>query len=137
MKRLRLIIILLFIILFCSGCLFENKEQMITVQKWDSEEEIYNDFKKITVKKQVQQAIEIVENADWEIEKEEMAGNAEYQFQFQSKNGDESKVASYLLWISSNSENLEITTDSNKVAELTKQDSAGLYRIVTQKEFIK
>ena len=66
-----------------------------------------------------------------------MAGSAEYQFQFQSKIGDEGKTASYLLWISSNSESLEITTDSNKVAKLTKQDSANIYGILTQKEFIK
>lgn len=137
MKKIKLITILLATIFFCSGCLLEIKEQNVTVQKRNNESGIYEDFKKITDKKQVQQAIEIVENADWQIEKEEMNGNADYQFQFPFKHGSEGKEASYLLWINSDDENLEIVTDSNKHVKLSRNDSADLHSILIGKEFIK
>ena len=72
-------------------------------------------------------------------EKVEMARYADYQFQFPSKNsnGSEDKIASYLLWISPKSENLEIVTDSDRYVKLTKQDSADLYEILTEEELIK
>lgn len=63
---------------------------------------------------------------------------ADYQFQFPRKysNGDD-KLASYLLWISPNGENVELMTDSDKYVKLTKEDSADLYEIITGEALIK
>ena len=63
---------------------------------------------------------------------------ADYQFQFPLKirNGDD-KLASYLLWVSPNGENVEIVTDGEEYVELPKQDSADLYEILTGEALIK
>lgn len=139
MKKIILFLSLLGILLVTSGCLNEMIGQKITVQKRTGEENIFEDFKEVTKKKQVKKAIDIVKNANWENEKVEMARYADYQFQFPSKNinGSEDKIASYLLWISPKSENLEIVTDSDRYVKLTKQDSADLYEILTEEELIK
>jgi hypothetical protein len=107
--------------------------QKITIQQRTGEENIFDDFKEITQKKQVEKTIDIVKNANWENEKVVMARYADYQFQFQSKGGDgnEDKIASYLLWISPNGENLEMVTDRDKYVKLTEKDSADLYKIIT------
>lgn len=130
---------LLGVLLVTSGCLNEMIGQKITVQKRTGEENIFEDFKEVTQKKQVKKAIDIVKNANWEKEKVEMARFADYQFQFPSKtnDGSEDKIASYLLWISPNGENLEGVTDSGKYVKLTKQDSADLYEIVTGEALLK
>jgi len=120
-----------------SGCLNEMNEQKITVQKRTGEENIFDDFKEVTQKKQVEKAIDIVKNANWENAKVEMERYADYQFQFPFKNSSEDKIASYLLWISPNGENLEIVNDSDKYVKLTKHDSADLYEILTGEELIK
>jgi hypothetical protein len=114
-------------------------EQRITVQKRTSKENIFEDFKEITQKKQVEKAIDIVKNSNWENAKVKMARYADYQFQFPFKNsnGSEDKISSYLLWISSNGENLEIVTDSDRYVRLTKEDSVALYKILTSEELIK
>ncbi len=138
MKKIILFFSLLGILLVTSGCLNEMNEQKITVQKRTSEENIFAEFKEVTQKKQVEKAIDIVKNSNWENAKVEMARYADYQFQFPFKNsnGSEDKIASYLLWISSNGENLEIVTDSDRYVKLTKQDSADLYKILTSEELI-
>ena len=131
MKKIRLFITLLAVLLIASGCLAEMRGQKITIQKRNSEDEIFEDFKEVTQRKQVRKAIEIVENANWEIEKVESTGYADYQFQFPFKSNNEDKIASYLLWITPNGENLEISTDSDRYVKLTNQDSANLYKILT------
>ena len=125
--------------LVTSGCLNEMVGQKITVQKRTGEENIFEDYKEVNQKKQVEKAIDIVKNANWENEKVEMAGYADYQFQFPPKNynGSEGKMASYLLWISSNGENLEIVTDGDRYVKLKKQESTDLYEILTGEELIK
>lgn len=123
--------------LVTSGCLNEMVGQKITVQKRTGEENIFEDYKEVNQKKQVEKAYGIVKNANWENKKVEMARYADYQFQFPFKNSSENKIASYLLWVSPNGENLDIITDSDKFVKLTKQDSADLYEILTGEELIK
>lgn len=139
MKKVILFISLLGVLLVASGCLNEKIGQKITVQKRTGEENIFEDFKEVTQRKQVKIAIDIVKNANWESEKVEMAGYADYQFQFPSKNNNssEDKIASYLLWISPNGDNLELVTDSGKYVKLAEQDSSDLYEILTGEELIK
>ncbi|MEY9979087.1 hypothetical protein [Lysinibacillus sp. RC79] len=69
MKKITLIISLLAVLLIISGCLSEMKGQKITVQKRVGEDDIYEDYKEVTQKKQVQKAIDIVKNANWETTK--------------------------------------------------------------------
>ena len=123
MKKILLLLSVLSILLVSSGCVNEMIGQKITVQKRTGEENTFEDFKEVTQRKQVTQAIDIVKNANWENVKVEMESYADYQFQFPFKNSSEDKIASYLLWISPNGENLEIVTDSDKYVKLTKQDS--------------
>ncbi|MEO4053071.1 hypothetical protein [Solibacillus sp. CAU 1738] len=137
MKKIILFFSLLAVLIVSSGCLNEVVGQKITVQKRTGEENFFEDFKEVNQKKQVEKAIAIVKNANWENAKVEMARYADYQFQFPFKNSSENKIASYLLWISPNGENLEIVMDSFKYAKLTKQDSANLYKILTGEELIK
>ena len=137
MKKTILFFSLLGVLLVISGCLNEMVGQKITVQKRTGEENTFEDFKEVNQKKQVEKAIDIVKNANWENKKVEMARYADYQFQFPFKNSSENKIASYSLWISVNGENLEIVTDSDRYVKLTEQDSANLYEILTGEELIK
>lgn len=136
MKKILLILSVLGVLLVSSGCVNEMIGQKITVQKRTREENIFEDFKEVTQRKQVTKAIDIVKSANWENTKVEMERYADYQFQFPSKNSSEDKIASYLLWISPNGENLEIVTDSDRYVKLTKHDSADLYEILTGEELI-
>ncbi|TDY02294.1 UNVERIFIED_CONTAM: hypothetical protein BJ099_11086 [Lysinibacillus xylanilyticus] len=137
MKKIILFFSLLAVMLVTSGCLNEMVGQKITVQKRTGEENIFEDYKEVNQKKQVEKAYGIVKNANWENTKVELARYADYQFQFPFKNSSENKIASYLLWITPNGENLEIVTDTNKYVKLTKQDSADLYEILTGEELIQ
>lgn len=134
MKKIILFFSLVGVLLVTSGCLNEMVGQKITVQKRTGEENIFEDYKEVNQRKQVKKAIDIVKNANWENEKALMVRYADYQFQFPFKNSSENKIASYLLWVSPNGENLEIVTDSDKYVKLTKQDSAKLYEILTGEE---
>ncbi|MBD3109898.1 hypothetical protein IEO70_16280 [Bacillus sp. AGMB 02131] len=136
MKKILLILSVLGVLLVSSGCVNEMIGQKITVQKRTGEENIFEDFKEVTQRKQVTKAIDIVKSANWENTKVEMERYADYQFQFPSKNSSEDKIASYLLWISPNGENLEIVTDSDRYVKLTKHDSADLYEILTGEDLI-
>lgn len=139
MKKVKLVFSLLCVLLLTSGCLNGMSGQKITVQKRTGQENIFEEFKEITDTKQVEKAIGIVDNATWENEKAEMEDYADYQFQFpfRNNNSSEDKIASYLLWINSNGEDLEIVTDSNRYVRLTKQDSAQLYKILTEEALMK
>lgn len=138
LKKIILFISLLSVLFVTSGCSNEVMGQKITVQKRIGEENIFEDFKEVTQKNKVEEAIDTVKNADWENDKVELAGYADYQFQFLSKNDDtDDKIASYLLWISSNGENLELLSDSDKYVKLTNRDSADLYEILTGEVLLK
>ncbi|MFJ7935113.1 hypothetical protein [Sporosarcina sp. NPDC096371] len=131
MKKLCLIVILFSLLLPTIGCVADVQEQKITVQKQVGEDKVHEDFREISDRKKVSTAIEIVKSADWENAKIKMERYPDYQFQFPLKNGSQDKIASYLLWISPNGENVEIVTDGGKYVKLTEQDSATLYEILT------
>jgi uncharacterized protein YcfL len=144
MKKVRLIIYLISLLLITSGCMTDIEKQKsgmnkqkITIQKRIGEENIFEDYREVTKSKQVQEAIEIVKNANWGNTKVEMTRFADYQFQFPFNNSREGKIASYSLWVSPNVENLEIVTDTYRYVKLTKQDSAILYEILTGEALIK
>ncbi|MGE7917234.1 hypothetical protein [Lysinibacillus xylanilyticus] len=134
LKKITLFISLLAVLLIISGCLAEMRGQKITVQKRVGEDEIYEDYKEVTQKKQVQKAMDIVKNANWETTKKDMMRSADFQFQFPFKNSSEGKIASYSLWLSPDDEYLEIVTDSDKYVKLTKPDSEKLYEILIEEK---
>ena len=136
MKKIILLFSILVFLLVTSGCLYEMIGQKITVQKQTGEENIFEEFREVTSKKQVKKAINIIKNAKWENEKVEMGRHADYRFQFPSKNRND-KIASYLLWISPEGQNLEIVTENYEYVKLTKQDSAELFGILIGEESIK
>lgn len=109
----------------------EMKRQKISIQKRIREENLFEDYKEITAREQVEKALDIIKEADWENAKAEMSRFPDLQFQFPSVNDDNTKLANYLLWVTPNGENLEIVTDGGKYVKLAKQDSADLFGIVT------
>ncbi len=110
--------------------------QKITVQKQTGEENHFEELREVIEKTQVKKAINIMKNAKWENKKVEMGRDADYRFQFPSKNRN-AKLASYLLWVSPDGQNIEIVTESYEYVKLTKEDSAKLYAILTGEELIK
>lgn len=137
MKKILLLFSVLIILLVSSGCVNKMIGQKITVQNRTGEENTFEEFREITQRKQVNKAIDIVENANWENAEVNMERYADYQIQFPFKNDSEDKITSYLLWISPNGKNLEIASDSDRYVKLTKHDSADLYNILTGEELIK
>ncbi len=135
LKKVKLFILLVSFCVLVSGCTL--KTQKITIQKRIGDENVFEDYKEVTQSKQVNKAIEVIENAEWKSNNVEMKDFADYQFQFPFKNSNENKIASYLLWINPNGENLEIVTDNDRYVKLTKQDSADLYEILTGEELIE
>ena len=134
MKIIRLFISLLVVLLITSGCSSDMYGQKIAVQKRIvTEDDAFKSFNEVTEKTQVQQAIGIVKNANWENEKVDMIGHTDYQFQFLSKNSIEEELESYSLWDSENGEIIEISNNRGKYAKLTKQESADLFKILTGK----
>lgn len=69
MKKILLLLSVLSVLLVSSGCVNEMIGQKITVQNRTGEENIFEDFKEVTQRKQVNKAIDIVKNAHWENEK--------------------------------------------------------------------
>ncbi|MFJ8459538.1 hypothetical protein ACIQ57_10450 [Lysinibacillus xylanilyticus] len=82
MKKIILFFSLLGVLLVISGCLNEMVGQKITVQKRTGEENTFEDFKEVNQNKQVEKAIDIVENANWENKKVEMAAMLTINFNF-------------------------------------------------------
>ena len=131
MKTLKLLGILLSLLLITAGCSEAIKGQYITVQKVIDDDN-YEDFNKVTNKKQVLKAREILDNADWVVEKEDMAGSADYQFQFPFKSDGDNKIMSYYLWISEDGGTVEVTTDSKDYVHLSAEYSSILLEILTE-----
>lgn len=121
---------ILFVLLFITtGCSEIIKERNITVQKVLAEDN-YEDFNKITNKKQVQKVSELLDDADWKVLKDEMEEAADYQFQLPLKNSGQDKIMSYYLWISTDGDTVEITTDSRNYVHLSVDDSSALLEIL-------
>ena len=125
------IAVLLFVI---TGCLsgIENEEQNIEVQKRSCDEDKYENFKEITNNEEVQKVREILGNAEWKNAMESMSRPPDYRFIFQFNNPKiEAKAVGYEVWVSPTKDTLGIVEASNKYVQLTKENSAILYEILT------
>ncbi|MBK3493819.1 hypothetical protein JFL43_02880 [Viridibacillus sp. YIM B01967] len=125
------IAIFLFIVTGCSNRI-ENVEQRIEVQERVGDENKYEDFKVVTDNIQVQKVKKILKDTDWENAKVDMAHPPDYEFIFQYKNPNiQAKAVVYNLWISPNNDKVEIARGGNQYAQLTKENSAILFEIIT------
>lgn len=89
MKFAKYFFVLFTMILFVmTGCSIGigNEKQNIEVQKRIGNENNYEDFKEITNNGQVSKVKKILDKADWENVKVDMARPADYRFIFQFKN---------------------------------------------------
>ncbi|MFT8322462.1 MAG: hypothetical protein ABF649_16335, partial [Bacillus sp. (in: firmicutes)] len=96
----------------------------------------YEEFKKITNTKQVQEAKELLDAINWKNTKTEMTLPADYRFFFSFKTPEiEAKTVLYQLWISPNKDKVELVIHAeNKYVQLDKNTSAELLRILTGKK---
>ncbi|MCM3412644.1 hypothetical protein [Metabacillus litoralis] len=134
---LSLITILLIIVTGCSNVI-EKEEQLIEVQKHVGNLNEFEDFRKITDNKKVQNVKEILNETDWENAKVSMSRPPDYQFVFQFKNPNiEVKAVLFRVWISPNKEKLEIVQGDNQYAQLTKEQSAIMFEIITGDKIAK
>ncbi|MEH7225380.1 hypothetical protein V7112_16350 [Bacillus sp. JJ1566] len=112
-----------------TGCLspLDHKEQYIKIQKRVGNEYNYVDFKEITDNEQVQKVKKILDKADWEKAKVEMAYYEDFQFIFQHKNSED-KAVLYRLWI--NNARLALVRGNDGYVQLNEDDSAVLREIL-------
>jgi len=121
-------------IIIVTGCSNEivNEEKIIKIQKRVGNENKFEDFRKVTDSKQVIKVKDILHETDWENAKVDMARPPDYRFTFQYKNSEiKAKAVGYELWVSPNKDKIEIVKGTNQYAQLSKENSAKLYEIIT------
>ena len=133
MNTLKFVGVLLVLLVISTGCSETINGQYITVQKLATDD-TYEDFNKITKRKEVRKAREILDNVEWETEKIETKRSADYRFQFPFKNDGHNKMMSYYLWVSSDDETVEVTTDLEDYVHLSEEDSLILLEILTEEK---
>ncbi|MGG0177435.1 hypothetical protein [Gottfriedia acidiceleris] len=107
----------------------ETEKQKILVQKYSSHK--YENYREVTIDKDVLKAQEIFRNSEWKVKEEKMSRHPEYELAFQFKNPDiQVKQILYRVWVNSSDNMLEITK-SGRYVQLSKVDSATLYEIIT------
>ena len=133
MKILKFLVVLLFLLLITTGCLPAIKGQFITVQKVLDDDNIYEDFNDVTNRKQVRKAREILDNADWEVEKVEMVGPADYRFNFRLRTMATPKLCPTIYRFPMGNI-VEITTDNEDYVHLSAENSTILLEILTEEK---
>ncbi|GGI17299.1 hypothetical protein GCM10007380_37250 [Gottfriedia solisilvae] len=133
-----LITLIVIISTFITGCSNQMgiKEQNIIVEKRIVEANHYEDFKVVKNSEKVKKVRKILDKADWENAKVDMARIADYRFIFQFKNPDtEAKAVLYELWISPNKDKVELVIDAqSKYVQLDKKSSSELFKILTSRK---
>ncbi|MFF3025405.1 hypothetical protein ACFVRR_22640 [Gottfriedia sp. NPDC057948] len=123
-----LITIILFTVIGCSKEV-ETEKQKILIQKHINHK--YENYSEVTKDKDVLKAQEIFRNSDWKVIDVKMSRQHEYKLVFQFKNPDiQVKQILYRVWVNSSDNKLEITK-SGRYVQLSKEDSATLYVIIT------
>lgn len=132
-----LITVMLFLVTGCSGEI-ENEEQTIIVEKRIGDENMYGSFKEVTDNEQILSVKEILDNVYWENAKVNMSHPPDYKFHFQYINKDiESNPVQHSVWISPSKDKLELVIEEqSNYAQLTKEDSATLFKIITGEKLV-
>jgi hypothetical protein len=139
LKKIFLGLITIFLILVtgCSNGIEiangkENEKELIKVQKRVGNENKLEDLRRITDNKKVQKVKEILDETDWENAKVSMSHPPDYKFVFQFKNPNiKAKAVLHRVWISPNGDKLEIVQGENQYAQLSKEQSAIMFEIIT------
>ncbi|MCK6205736.1 hypothetical protein KZX50_09835 [Bacillus infantis] len=134
--RIQLFIFPLIALFFLTvtGCSngIENDKQKILVQQHSGIDNKYDNFKEINNSKQVQKVKKILNEADWNNTVVSMSRPADYQFFFNYKDKSiQSDAMQHLIWISPTKDKLEVVRGNDAYMQLTEQDSAILYNIIT------
>jgi len=133
-----LITFIVIISTFITGCSNQmgSEEQNIIVEKRIAETNNYEEFKVVTNNEKVQQVRQILDKADWEHAKVDMARIADYRFIFEFKNPEiQAKTVLHELWISPNKDQVELAINvSSEYVQLDKKSSAELFKILTGKK---
>jgi CO dehydrogenase nickel-insertion accessory protein CooC1 len=140
LRKLFFFLITTFIIIVtgCSNDGIEKEEKIIKIQKRVGDENNFEDIRIVTNSKQVQKVNEILNNTDWEDAKVNMVRPPDYRFIFQYKNSEiEAKAVGHELWVSPNNNTVEIVKETHQYAQLSKENSAILYEILTGDKFKK
>jgi len=124
--------IVAFSLLLLIGCSkgIEDEEQRIEVQKRSGNE--YEKFKVVEDAKKVERVKQILTRINWQNAEVSMSRPSDYQFFFQFKNpAILAKAVLYSVWISPNNEQVEIVKGDSQYAQLTREDSARLFELLT------
>ncbi|MGM9985721.1 MAG: hypothetical protein ACI35O_00655 [Bacillaceae bacterium] len=133
MQKILLALVAIFLILV-TGCSIGsgNEKQRIEVKKFSEANNQFEDFRKIKNDKKIQKAKELLNEIDWETANISISHPPDYQFTFQVKNQDTAvKSVLYRVWVSPTKDKLQIIQDENQYAQLTKEQSAILFEIIT------
>jgi hypothetical protein len=124
------IILILIVAIFVGYGFTMLSSQMITIQKYNSNSYNYEEYRKVTKKKEVGLVWNIIKNAEWRKTKSSPKKNADYKFQFPNKNrSEDTKLASYSIWLYSNGF-IELINDNGEYVKLSKADSSILIKII-------
>lgn len=125
------ITIFLIIVTGCSNGI-DNEAQVIEVQKRVGDVNEFEDFRRIIDNDKVQKVKEILRKTDWENAKVNMSRPPDYQFIFQYKDPNiDAKAVLYTVWISPNKDKLEIIRGDDQYRQLSKEQSAIMFEIIT------
>lgn len=138
-NKIFIVFISLFLV-FAVRCVNENKseENKIVVEKRVEkrvgEADKYERYNEIKGNKELKRVKNILDNIKWENAEVSMTSPPHYKFHFEGINGNANGTV-YELWISPSKDKVELVLDSaSKYAELNKQVSRELFRIITGKE---
>ncbi|MFI8575423.1 hypothetical protein ACIGEL_06885 [Rossellomorea aquimaris] len=130
-----LCLLISFLLWIVTGCTpsIENEEQKIIVQKRIGNENKYEESKEISDNQQVLHIKRILGEANWKDAHVEFVRPADYQFVFQFKNPSiEAKAVLFSVWVSPKEDLLELTRGDHEFTQLTKEESARLYGIISE-----
>ncbi|MDZ5471379.1 hypothetical protein SM124_06425 [Bacillus sp. 31A1R] len=127
--------------MFISGCsnVYDPLDQFVKVEKQVGTEEKYEEFRRITEKKKVEQVRQILyKDTKWEDAKVSMSRPHNFQVSFHSNNPNvEAKKVYFYIWISPEKNRLEISTHlSNQYSQLTEKQSSILYELLTGEKLV-
>ena len=101
------------------------EEEKLFIEKRIGTENQYEKSKEITYKEKIEKALNILQKADWENAKAQMAHPPD--FKINNK---------YLIWLTPQMDMLEVIIQGqNKYTKLSKMDSKILYEIITNEKF--
>ncbi|MFI8684869.1 hypothetical protein [Rossellomorea sp. NPDC077527] len=126
-----LCILAVFIVTACSKQV-DSEQQNIVVEKQVGDENMYEEFKKVTDTNQVEEVREILSNTHWKEAQVDFIRPADYRFIYEYKNPEiDAKAVLHSVWVSPKKDELEVMQGDHEYAQLPKKESARLFEILT------